>query len=112
MGTLRMFDCYQDVPLTFQMFGSMFRNFDLTALTAEEFSYLGLSLSQYVIVFLGTMLMFGVSMIQRKGSVREWISTKPYIVKYAIFVSLFLSVLLFGAYGVGFDATQFIYNQF
>ena len=112
MGTLRMFDCYQDVLVTFQMFGSMFRNFDLTALTAEEFSYLGLSLSQYVIVFLGTMLMFGVSMIQRKGSVREWISAKPYIVKYAIFVSLFLAVILFGAYGVGFDATQFIYNQF
>lgn len=112
MGTLRMFDCYEDVPLTFQMFGSMFRDFDLSALTAEEFSYLGLTPAQYIIVFAGTLLMFAVSLLQRKGSVREWISAKPYIVKYTIFVGLFLAVLLFGAYGVGFDASQFIYNQF
>lgn len=112
MGVLRMFDCYEDVPLTFQMFGSMFRDFDLSALTLEEFSYLGLNLPQYIIVAAGTMLMFVVSMIQRKGSVREWISTKPYVVKYLTFVGLFLAVLLFGAYGVGFDASQFIYNQF
>ena len=105
-----MFDCYEDVPLTFQMFGSMFRDFDLSALTLEEFSYLGLTLPQYIILAAGTLLVVG--MIQRKGSVREWISTKPYVVKYLIFVGLFLAVLLFGAYGVGFDASQFIYNQF
>jgi len=29
-----------------------------------------------------------------------------------IWYGLFLVVLLFGAYGVGYDASQFIYNQF
>ena len=37
MGSLRMFDCYGDVPLSFSMFFSMFRDFDLRALTVDEF---------------------------------------------------------------------------
>jgi len=33
-------------------------------------------------------------------------------VRVAVWYGLFLLVLLFGAYGVGYDASQFIYNQF
>ncbi|MDD5949262.1 MAG: MBOAT family protein [Lachnospiraceae bacterium] len=112
MGSLRLFDCYRDVPLSFQMFFSMFRDFDLRALTWEEFSYLGLTWQQYLIVLVGTIIMFLVSMAGRKGSVREQLSAKPYIVKYAVFVILLFAVILFGSYGVGYDAAQFIYNQF
>lgn len=56
--------------------------------------------------------MFVVSMLGRKGSVREQISKKPYAVKFVIFTALLFAVILLGSYGVGFDATQFIYNQF
>lgn len=36
----------------------------------------------------------------------------PYVVSYALYLALFVAVILFGAYGYGFDANQFIYNQF
>ena len=39
-----MFDCYGDVPLSFSMFFSMFRDFDLRALTVDEFLDLGLTI--------------------------------------------------------------------
>ena len=112
MGSLRMFDCYGDVPLSFSMFFSMFRDFDLRALTVNEFLDLGLNIPQYVIVFAGTVLMFAASVIGRKESVREQLSRKPYVVRYAAVAALFLAVVLFGSYGVGYDAAQFIYNQF
>lgn len=56
--------------------------------------------------------MFLVSMSQRSGSVREKIHAKPYIVRFVLWTALFMAVLLFGAYGIGYDATSFIYNQF
>lgn len=112
MGSLRMFDCYGDVPLSFSMFFSMFRDFDIQALTIEEFVDLGLTIPQYAIVFVGTVLMFMASLLGRKESVREKLWRKPYVVQYIAVVGLFVMIILLGSYGVGYDASQFIYNQF
>ena len=35
-----------------------------------------------------------------------------YPVKAVAVITLVLVVLLFGVYGIGFDATQFIYNRY
>ena len=61
---------------------------------------------------MGTFVLVSVSLIQRKGSVRERIAAKPYPLRFALWYGLFLAVLLAGAYGIGYDASQFIYNQF
>jgi len=112
MGSLRLFDCYQSVPLTFKMFGSMFRYFNPAVLTPKAFSEFGIPLYTYILIAIGTLLMFTVSMIGRKEDIRETISRMPYAARFCIFTGLFLTVLLFGQYGVGFDASAFIYNQF
>ena len=57
-------------------------------------------------------VMLAVSLIQRKGSVREKLLKLPYPVRFTLIYGLFLIVLLMGAYGIGYDAGQFIYNQF
>ena len=59
-----------------------------------------------------TMLMLAVSLIQRRGSVRERLAERPLALRWAVFGALLLAVVVFGAYGIGFDANQFIYNQF
>lgn len=112
MGALRLFDCYADVGATVRMFSGMFTDFSLSALTAEEFTYLGLNPAQYGIVAAGVIVMFAVGMAGRDGSVRERLAGKPYIVRFGAFTALLFAVLLFGAYGVGYDAAQFIYNRF
>jgi len=112
MSSLRMFDCYRNVPLTFQMFGSMFTTWNWNVLWNGKLLELGLAGKDYIILFLGTLLMTGVSLLQRSGSVREKIRSKALPVRVAVWYGLFLMVLLFGAYGVGYDASQFIYNQF
>lgn len=112
MSALRTFDCYRDVPLTFRMFGSMFTTFNWNELFGAKMLELGLSGIDFGIVALGFFLLLGVSLIQRGGSVRERIAARPYPVRFVCWFGLFLLVLLWGAYGIGYDASQFIYNQF
>lgn len=112
MSSLRMFDCYRNVPLTFKMFGSMFADFSLADLTPKAFLGLGLSGADYAILFAGLCILLAVSLVQRKGPVRERVAKWKAPVRFAVWYGLFLIVLVFGAYGIGYDASQFIYNQF
>lgn len=112
MSALRSFDCYRDVPLTFKMFGTMFTSGNWGVLFDGSLLTIGLEAKDYIICGLGVLILFSVSMLQRKRSVRERIHSLAIPVRSAIWFSLFLAVLLFGIYGIGYDATQFIYNQF
>ncbi len=113
MSALRLFDCYRDVPLTFKMFGTMFTTWNWNQFFGEALLQLGISRADYVILALGTVLMFTVSMIARSGSVRDKLRKKlPMPARWVLFTVLLLVIVVFGAYGLGYDASQFIYNQF
>lgn len=111
-SALNLFDVYGSVRRTFRQFAHMFTQWGRRALTGEELLGLGLTPGDYAVLVLGVLLLFGVSMCERKGSVRERINEKPYILRYAVVVGMFFCVLLFGTYGQGYDVQQFIYNQF
>ncbi len=112
VSALRTFDCYRSVPVTFRMFGSLLTARNWNILWDGSLLGLGLSPLDYGILAAGTLLLVSVSLLQRRGSVRERIAAKPYPVKFVLWYGLFLAVLLMGAYGIGYDASQFIYNQF
>ena len=112
MSSLRLFDNARGCRDAFISFWSIFSQWGRRALTAQEFLDLGLTAADYVIVAAGALVVFSVSIIQRKQPVREWLGQKPFFVQYAVLLALFLSVLLFGIYGIGFDSAGFIYNQF
>ena len=113
MSALRLFDCYRDVPLTFKMFGTMFTTWNWNKLGNGTLLHLGINRADYVILGIGTLILFIVSMIGRSGSVRDKMEKKiPFAGRWAIFSALLLIIIVFGAYGLGYDASQFIYNQF
>lgn len=112
MSSLRLFDCYRNVPLTFQMFGTMFTNFNLVEIFNGALMNLGLAMVDYMVLLIGFVVLITVSVVQRSGSVREKLAIQPHVLRYAVYYSLIISVLIFGAYGVGYDSSQFIYNQF
>jgi alginate O-acetyltransferase complex protein AlgI len=112
MSSLRMFDCYRDVPLTFKMFGTMFTKFNISELFNGSLMSLGLSRADYVVLLVSLVILLAVSLLQGKGSVRCMLAEKPQVVHYVVYYALTISILLLGAYGVGYDASQFIYNQF
>lgn len=112
MSVIRMLDWYNDVGLYFKQYATLFYRWDLPALWDGSLLQLGLSIADYVILALGVLLVFAVSMLQRSGSVREKLEKQPAALRYALIALLFFAVLLFGAYGIEYDASQFIYNQF
>lgn len=112
LSSLRMFDCYRDVPLTFKMFGTMFTEWNWGELFNGSLMQLGLTMTDYIILIAGTLILFIVSMVQRSGKVREKVAAKPYPVRFAVWFAMFIAVLLLGTYGIGYNASQFIYNQF
>ena len=112
MSALRTFDCYRDVLLTFRMFGTLFTTWNWNVLWDGSLLQLGLSGLDYGILAVGLVLLITVSLVQRTGSVREKLAAQAYPVRFAVWYGLFLAVLLMGAYGAGYDASQFIYNQF
>ena len=109
---LNIFDCYASLGETVKAIGSVFTVHNWKMLWDGSLLALGLTGLDYGILAGGCLMMLGVSLVQRGGSVREKISAKPYWVKFAVWYGLFLAVLLMGAYGVGYDASQFIYNRF
>ena len=112
MSSLRIFDCYRDVGTAFRMFGTLFTRWNWQILWDGSLLELGLSGLDYGILAAGLLMMVLVSLVQRTGSVREKIAARPYPERFLLWYGLFLLVLLMGAYGVGYDASQFIYNQF
>lgn len=112
MCCIRTFDTYGSVRVTIRQFIHMFTQFDLSKVTRSEMLDLGLSGQEYIVLCFGIIAMIIVSLLGRRESVREQISRKPYIVRFGIYLVLFFAVILLGSYGVGFDAKQFIYNQF
>lgn len=112
MSALRTLDCYRDVPLTFHMIGTMFTEFNIAEVLGGGLLTLGISAWDYAVVFVGVVVLLMVSLLQRRDSVRERLWRKPLTVQYLAVFLLVFAILVFGAYGIGYDASQFIYNQF
>ena len=110
MGLIRSLDCYRDVGTTFRLWGSMLTVWNWDELGRGLF-FLGLSAEDFVIVLLGCLAVAIVSSLSAKGSVRERLYDRP-VLSWVLCGGLFVAILLFGAYGIGYDASQFIYNQF
>lgn len=111
MGTVRVLDCYRDVPLTFRMLGSIFTTANWSALFDGSISSLGLGAADYILVLVCCAVMTAVSAISEERDIRRTLCERP--VRYcAVAAALVFVIVIFGAWGVGYDANQFIYNQF
>ncbi|MDD4421775.1 MAG: MBOAT family protein [Eubacteriales bacterium] len=111
MCFLRTLDCYPGVGKTFRMVGTVFTNLNIRELLQGGFMKLGLTVPDYIVIIAAVGLLLAVSLAQRTGSIREKIAKKPFV-SYCVNFALFLSIIVFGAYGVGYDAAQFIYSRF
>lgn len=109
---LNLFDCYASVTDTIRMVGSIVTVGNWNVLWDGSLLAIGLSTEDYGILTVGAALMLIVSLEQRSGSVREKVAVRSYPIKFLVWYGLFIAVLLMGVYGIGYDASQFIYNRF
>lgn len=113
MNLIRACDLFPNVGEYFRRLGSVVTDFNFHILWDGTMMNLGLTGLDYVILCVSIVLMFCVSLSQeKKGSVREQIWQKPAAIRWAVFFALFVVIVLMGSYGIGYDASNFIYNQF
>ena len=109
---LQMLDYYRDIAEAFRMFFSMFTSVNYAAVFTKGMWSIGLSAADYIVIFAGVVIMFAVSLLERKCPVRDRLAKKNYIIRYTVFLVIFLLIAVFGIYGTGYESSQFIYNQF
>ena len=113
MNLIRICDLFPRVGEYFGRIGSLFTTFNFCILWDGTLMQLGLTGLDYGILGVGVALVFGVSLMQeKKGSVREFLWQGSTVVRYILIFALLLAVLLLGSYGIGYNASNFIYNQF
>lgn len=113
MSCIRLFDCYRNVPLTFAMIASMFTRPKLSAFTDGSLLALGLDGADYILLAAGFAIVLSVSIYRARTNkdIRTELSHRPALFCF-ICGLLAAATLVFGAYGLGFDSSQFIYNQY
>ncbi len=113
MNLIRACDLFPDVSVYFARIGSLFTTFNFHILWDGTLMNIGLTGLDYGIIFGGVLIWFLVSLYQeRRGPVRESLSRKNAVMRYAVIIALLVIVLLMGSYGIGYDSGNFIYNQF
>ena len=93
------------------IWGSLFTTFNYGEILSGGFLSLGLDLTDYIIILAGVVLIFALTKLNDKYGLREVLVGKTAL-SWTLSLALLLVIILFGAYGIGYDASQFIYNQF
>ena len=75
------------------------------------FTY-GLDWPQLVLIAGSVLLLWGVSMLQERASVRELLEEQNIVFRWAVIFAAIFSILIFGIYGLVYDAAAFIYAQY
>lgn len=73
---------------------------------------LGLDGIETGVAVLSLLLLWAVSLKQRKEPVRESIAKKPLPLRWVLWYALLFAVILLGYYGPGYSAAEFIYQGF
>lgn len=110
MCLIRLWDIYPSPWLVWSAFSSLFVNFRADVL-AQVLPKLGLGVGDWLILLAMAAWMLFVSLKKGEGSFRTKYLNDPWKLWLAAGALLIL-VLLFGAYGPGYVASDFIYGRF
>jgi len=116
MGAIRILDVYRDVPVSFAQLGSIFSGKGWSSVWSSLTGELSMSVADLLVILAGIIMMLVVSIVfyknKNKKRVRDIIMERGFSLQAAVIVVLAIAILIYGAYGIGYDANQFIYNQF
>ena len=109
-----VFDIAPSFKSAMRMFAQMLAKQDIPRFLGD-ISQMELTKKDYLILILGTAVMFAVSLVQERNpdtGLRHMLDRKPFLVRYVLILAGILVLLVFGIYGPGFDPAEFVYMQF
>ena len=111
MSFLRVFDFVKTPSEGFAFMRNAFRDwrrFDIT----EVYGTLQLPQDELIVALVAIALLALVSTIQRKHNIGKIFLAQKFWVQYAWLAVMLTLVIIFGSYGLGYDAQSFIYMKF
>lgn len=109
VSILWSFFVWPDTGTALKMIGSLFTTFNYGAFFAGV-GALGLSLGEWTVFGISVVLLWGYDVC--RDQIREKFCTLGAAGRVAVLCGLGLVVLIFGMYGIGFNAEAFIYSRF
>lgn len=95
------------------MFISIFRNFSFAPLINGDILCVGLDIYDFLVLIVGVIILFMVGLYKEKGhDIRKELAETNLVFRWLVYYGLIFAVLIFGAYGSGYEAAGFIYAQF
>lgn len=91
---------------------SLFTVYNPWILLNDSVFQLGLDIKECVILLLAILLLLTVSLQQRRLSVGQWLSEQHLLLRWAVYIIGILIIVVYGTYGFGFNAQDFIYRGF
>ncbi|MEG1863606.1 MAG: hypothetical protein RR198_08390, partial [Oscillospiraceae bacterium] len=73
---------------------------------------LGIDRPDFYVGLIAIGILFFVSLSSRKQSMRHWVKNQELPIRWAICIGGIMAIVIFGAYGPGYDPAPFIYFQF
>ncbi|WP_304508233.1 MBOAT family O-acyltransferase [Anaerotignum sp.] len=92
---------------------SMVRNWDADILTNGGLLKLGLDTQDLWVLLFSTLVLLCISLLQESGiQIREALSKQNLLFRWIIYLAAIFSLILFGVYGLNYNASDFIYRGF
>lgn len=101
------------VKHAFGLIKKMLLEFEVFSLLDREKAIsMGLEIEEIVVLVIALLVLIIVDFTKDKISYREKIVKLPIVIRWIVFYVAIFVILIFGCYGPGFEAGQFIYAQF
>lgn len=94
------------------MIKRIFVSFDPWTFTGDRLMGLGLDWKDWMVLILSLIILLYVSIKQEKMNIRDRILKMRLLVRWAIYITAIVVVMVYGSYGMGFEAKDFIYGGF
>ena len=97
-----------------KMFGLIFdRPFDLSLFNSEVLTSAGINMREWILCLVMVIIVLYMDHLKEKGiMIRESVSKKNIAVRWVLYLLLIMMILIFGKYGPGYEASNFIYGNY
>jgi len=96
----------------FCMIGQLFVKWNPEVLYDGSILTLGLDIKNIAVLIVSLLILLGVSVLQEKESICDRLSRYNIVLRWGILFAGLFVVIIFGSYGPGYDAAEFIYQGF
>lgn len=95
------------------MFTNIFTTKNISMLFNGQILKIGFLKEDFIVLIIGIVIMFLVSILQEKGyNIREELSKQNLPFRWGIYYAVIFAIIIFGIYGPGYNVSDFIYGQF